>query len=105
MSREGNGRFLVCCFYADPVFSRTILFSDFILEKISSPPINAATAMIRKYNFLSVKLSQKLAITPATLPPREVERNHPPINKAVKRDGASLDTSDKPIGLRNISLI
>ena len=28
----------------------------------------------------------------------DVDKNQPPINKAVKRAGASLDTSDKPIG-------
>lgn len=67
--------------------------------------MKAATTRIRKNIFLSVKSSQKLVITPATFPPMEVERNQPPIINAVKRAGASFDTRDSPIGLRNISLI
>ena len=54
---------------------------------------------------LSGILSQKLAITPATFPPRDVERNHPPIINAVKRGGDSFDTNDNQIGLKNISLM
>ena len=69
------------------------------------PPINAAITNTRKNIFLSVKSSQKLVITPAILPPIEVDKNQPPINKAVRRAGASFDTNDKPIGLKNISLI
>lgn len=91
--------------YAEPVLSLTMLFSDFNLLKINMPPINAATTRMRKNIFLSVKLSQKLVITPAILPPMEVDRNHPPIINAVNLAGASFDTRDKPIGLKNISLI
>lgn len=72
---------------------------------MSMPPINAATVRMRKNTFLSVKSSQKLVITPAIFPPMEVDKNQPPIIKAVNLAGASLDTSDKPIGLKNISLI
>ncbi len=42
---------------------------------------------------------------PAIFPPREVVINHPPIINAVNRLGATLDTSDKPTGLTNNSLI
>ena len=69
------------------------------------PPINAAITNIRKNIFLSVKSSQKPVITPATLPPMEVDKNHPPIIKAVSLAGASFDTSDNPMGLKKISLI
>ena len=67
--------------------------------------MNAAITRIRKNIFLSVKSFQKPVITPATLPPMEVERNQPPIINAVNRAGASLDTKDSPIGLKKISLI
>ena len=67
--------------------------------------MNAAATRIRKNIFLSVKSFQKLVITPATFPPMDVERNHPPINNDVSLAGASFETSDKPIGLRNISLM
>jgi len=90
--------------YTDPVLSFTISLSDLILEKINSPPKTAATVMIPKNTFLSGILSQKLAITPATLPPSDVERNHPPIISAVNLAGANLDTNDNPIGLKQISL-
>ena len=53
---------------------------------------------------MSVKSSQKLVITPAILPPIEVDKNHPPIMSAVNLAGASLDTNDNPMGLKNISL-
>lgn len=33
----------------------------------------------------------------ATLPPSDVDRNHPPIISAVNRGGASLETNDNPI--------
>ena len=69
------------------------------------PPMKAATTRIRKNIFLSVKSSQKPVITPATFPPIEVERNQPPIINDVSLAGASLETNDKPIGLRNISLM
>lgn len=65
----------------------------------------AAIVMIPKNNLLSGILSQKLAITPATLPPSEVERNHPPIISDVNLGGANLETNDNPIGLKHISLI
>ena len=91
--------------YAEPVLSFTIWLSDLIFEKINIPPMNAAITRIRKNIFLSVKSSQKPVITPATLPPMDVERNHPPIIRAVSLAGASLETNDKPIGLKNISLI
>src|SRR5687767_7446477 len=80
-------------------------FNDFIRISIRIPPINAAITSIRKNIFLSVKSSQNVVITPATFPPIDVERNHPPINNAVSRAGANLETSDNPMGLRNISLI
>src|SRR5215217_2745171 len=91
--------------YALPVFSRTIVFNDLRRAKMRMPPIKAAITRMRKNIFLSVKSFQKLVITPAILPPIEVERNHPPISKAVNLAGASFDTSDKPIGLKKISLI
>lgn len=69
------------------------------------PPIKAAPTKIRKNIFLSVKSSQKPVITPATFPPMEVDRNQPPIMSAVSLAGASFDTNDKPIGLKNISLM
>lgn len=90
---------------ADPVLSFTIPFKDFSLLKIKVPPIKAATTKIRKNIFLSVKLSQKLVITPAIFPPIDVDKNQPPISKAVSLAGASLDTRDSPIGLNNNSLI
>ena len=92
-------------FYADPVLSFRIWFIDLILEKMRIPPMNAAITSIRKNIFLSVKSSQKLVITPATLPPMEVERNQPPIINEVSLAGASFETRDKPIGLKNISLM
>ena len=67
--------------------------------------MNAATTRIKKNIFLSVKSSQKVVITPAILPPMEVERNHPPIKSEVSLAGASFDTSESPIGLKKISLI
>ena len=67
--------------------------------------MNAAITRIKKNIFLSVKSSQKPVITPATFPPIEVERNHPPIIRAVNLFGATLDVSDKPMGLRNSSLM
>ena len=44
-------------------------------------------------------------MTPAILPPSDVVRKKPPIMSAVRRRGATFDTSDKPIGLRNSSLM
>jgi hypothetical protein len=70
--------------------SLVICSKDFILEKINNPPSIAAAVRIPKKTFLSGILSQKLAITPATLPPNEVDKNHPPIINAVNRGGASL---------------
>ena len=92
-------------YYAEPVLSFTIWFNDFILEKIRTPPIVAETNNIRKNIFLSEKSSQKLVITPAILPPNDVDKKKPPIIKAVNLGGDNFDTNDKPIGLRNISLI
>ena len=57
------------------------------------------------YTHLDVYKRQKLVITPATLPPIDVDKNQPPISREVSLAGASLDTSDNPIGLRNISLM
>ena len=65
----------------------------------------AAIVMMPKKILLSGILSQKLAITPATLPPNDVERNQPPIINAVNRGGDNFETNDRPIGLRHISLI
>lgn len=90
--------------YAEPVLSLVICSSDFILEKINNPPSIAAIVMIPKKTFLSGILSQKLAITPATLPPNDVDKNHPPIINAVNLGGDSLETNDNPIGLKQISL-
>ncbi len=67
--------------------------------------MNAAITNKRKNIFLSVKSSQKLVITPAIFPPNEVDKNHPPIIKAVRRAGASFETNERPIGLKNISLM
>ncbi len=69
------------------------------------PPTKAATTSIKKKIFLSVKSSQKPVITPAIFPPIEVDKNHPPISNAVSRAGASFETKDNPIGLKNISLM
>ena len=74
-------------------------------EKIKIPPMKAATTKIMKNIFLSVKSSQNVVITPAIFPPMEVDKNQPPIISAVNRAGANLDTNDKPIGLKNISLM
>ena len=52
---------------------------------------------------LSGNLPHELVISPATLLPSDIVRNHPPISREVSRAGASLDTSDSPMGLRNIS--
>lgn len=96
---------MVNVFYtADPVLSLTILSRDFTLLKISNPPRMAAIAMIPKKILLSGIWSQNVAITPATFPPSDVERNQPPIIKAVSRGGDSLETNDNPIGLKQISL-
>jgi hypothetical protein len=90
---------------AEPVFSFTMAFKNFSLLKIKIPPINADTTSIRKKIFLSVKSFQKLVITPASLPPMEVDKNQPPISSAVSLEGASFDTNDKPIGLKSSSLM
>ena len=92
-------------FYAEPVLSLTIWFKDFNLVNIKIPPINAATTKMRKKIFLSVKSSQNPVITPAIFPPIEVDKNQPPIIKAVSLAGASFDTNDNPIGLKKISLM
>ena len=89
---------------AEPVLSLVICSNDFIFEKINNPPSIAAMVMIPKNIFLSGILSQKLAITPATLPPNDVDKNHPPIINAVNLGGDSLETNDNPIGLKHISL-
>lgn len=68
------------------------------------PPIKAAITKMRKKTFLSVKLSQKLAIIPATFPPIAVDKNHPPMSRLVNLGGANFETSDNPIGLNNNSL-
>src|ERR1700741_5073002 len=90
---------------AEPVFSFTIRSSDLTRLNINNPPNIAAMVIMPKNIFLSGILSQKLAITPATFPPNDVDRNHPPIISAVNRGGANLETKDKPIGLKQISLI
>lgn len=72
---------------------------------MSMPPINAATTRIRKNIFLSEKSSQKLVMIPAIFPPIDVDKNQPPISKAVSLAGANLETSDNPIGLKKISLM
>src|SRR5690606_19219240 len=48
---------------------------------------------------------QKLARTPESLFPIDVERKNPPIIRAVIRGGESFETSDKPIGERHSSPI
>src|SRR5690606_30124775 len=45
------------------------------------------------------------ASTPLILLPMEVERKKPPIISAVRRGGLSLDTSERPIGLKRSSPI
>lgn len=67
--------------------------------------MKAATTSMRKNIFLSVKSSQNPVITPAIFPPIEVDKNHPPIINAVNLAGASLETNDNPIGLKNTSLM
>ena len=52
---------------------------------------------IKKYALLSYSY-QKLASTPDSLFPIEVERKNPPIINAVSLGGESLETSDSPIG-------
>ena len=69
------------------------------------PPIKAAATSSKKNIFLSVKSSQKPVITPAILPPNEMDKNQPPIISAVNRGGDNFETKDKPIGLKNISLM
>ena len=63
----------------------------------------AAITRIRKYMDLSVKVSQKVAINPATFPAMAFTRNQHPIIKAVIRGGDNFDTIDKPIGLMRSS--
>ena len=46
-----------------------------------------------------------LASTPLSLLPMDVDRNQPPIMRAVIRGGLSLDTIDNPMGLKNNSPI
>src|SRR5690606_40608073 len=48
---------------------------------------------------------QKLAKTPESLLPIDVERKNPPIIKAVIRGGESFDTNERPIGDRQSSPI
>ena len=64
--------------------------------------VAATNVMINRIR-LSVKVSQKLANTPDNFPPSDVDKNHPPIIKAVNRGGAILETKDKPSGLRHNS--
>ena len=64
----------------------------------------AATALIAKNTALLSNLSQKPASIPDTFPPSEVVMNHPPIINAVNRGGASFETNERPIGLKQISL-
>ena len=52
---------------------------------------------IKKYALLSYSY-QKLASTPESLFPIEVERKKPPIINAVSRGGESFETRDNPIG-------
>lgn len=54
---------------------------------------------------LSSYWSQSDAITPLNLFPIEVEMNHAPINKAVKRAGDNFETIDNPIGDKHNSPI
>ena len=51
----------------------------------------------KKYALLSYSY-QKLAKTPDSLLPIDVDKKNPPIIKAVSRGGESFDTSDSPIG-------
>lgn len=52
---------------------------------------------IKKYALLSYSY-QKLAKTPDSLFPIEVERKNPPIINAVILGGESFETNDNPIG-------
>ena len=64
---------------------------------------NANTQFTKKKLALCSYPSHILAKTPLNLFPMEVDKNQPPIIKAVKRGGANLDTSDKAIGLKQSS--
>ena len=44
-----------------------------------------------------------VAKIPESLFPIDVDKNQPPIIRAVNRGGLIFDTSDKPIGLKNNS--
>ena len=63
----------------------------------------ASTKFTKKKFALCSYPSHILANTPLNLFPIDVDKNHPPIIKAVKRGGANFETSDKAIGLRHNS--
>ena len=63
----------------------------------------ANTKFTKKKLALCSYPSHMLANTPLNLLPIEVDKNQPPIIKAVKRGGANLDTNDNAIGLKQSS--
>ena len=63
------------------------------------------TKFTRKKFALFSYPSHKVAKIPDSLFPIEVERNHPPIIKAVNRLGLNFETRERPIGLKNNSPI
>ena len=75
-----------------------ILFNRFRIDSPKMVAINNSPKFtIKKYALLSYSY-QKLAKTPESLFPIEVERKNPPIINAVSRGGESLETNDSPIG-------
>ena len=58
---------------------------------------NKPKLTMKKYALLSYSY-QKLASTPDSLFPIEVDRKKPPIINAVSLGGESFETSDNPIG-------
>ncbi len=73
------------------------------MAKIAMPASEQAIKFTQKKLALLSYISHILASTPDSLLPMEVARNQPPIISEVNRGGATLETSDKPMGDRKSS--
>ena len=99
-----NGHLMMAIFISFTSFyDYLVIFSSlFIIEKINTADTKQQATKIN-HNCHRSNFPQKLLPIKSSLFPTAVASNHPPCMSPWNLPGATLDTKDKPIGLRNNS--
>src|ERR1035437_7839159 len=91
--------FRLPAFYSYPSFSSLLRIEKIKIADVRQQMINTSQSCH------SSTLSQRSVPTKSSLFPTAAARSQPPCISPWKRAGATFDTNDKPIGLRNSSAI